>query len=354
MRVCLLYRDMGASVDGIRDYTRLLSEALASQGADVSLDLLDENQVPARLRDADALIVQYNPFSYGRWGVAPWLPFGMWRLKRGRPAPLVAIMVHEPYMPLSGWREMLMGVWQRLQMVALRSTADITFVSIDAWVQSVRRWGRGPVHHLPVGSTLPDMRAHRPEARIELGIGDETTVVAAFGTDHPSRLTGHVGAAAKALHDAGHSVVLLNLGAGAPVPDSMPDEVRVETPGRLDPSALAVRLSAADVFAAPFVDGVSSRRSTFIAALQHGLPIVGTDGSLTDGFIRTAPSACRLVPVGSRQAFARAMVDLADEPGERQRLAQGARLLYEQRFAWPVLADRLVGHLQAERSDGNA
>jgi glycosyltransferase involved in cell wall biosynthesis len=352
MRVSLLYRDAGARVDGIRDYTTQLSEALTSRGAEVSIELLERNHIPQRVVDADALIVQYNPFAYGRWGVAPWLPSRVQRLKHRRRRPLIAIMVHEPYMPLSDWRAALMGGWQRIQMLALRSAADITFVSIEPWLDTVRRWGpRGGVYHIPVGSTLPDMRSHRNEARREFGVGDATTVLAAFGTGHPSRLMGHVGAAAAALYQAGHQVALFNLGAGAPLPEGVPPGVRVETPGHLEPSAVARLLSAADLFTAPFIDGVSSRRTTFIAALQHGIPTVATLGSLTDVFIREA-AACRLLPSAERASFAAAVVELAEDPHERDNLARRARLLYEQRFAWPVLADRVLAHLQDARSNG--
>jgi glycosyltransferase involved in cell wall biosynthesis len=352
MRISLLYRDRGASVDGIRDYTTQLAGALGARGADVSVELLDANRFPSRLKEADAVIVQYNPFSYGRWGVAPWLPAGMHRVKGGDRGPLLALMVHEPYMPLSNWRAALMGGWQRLQMVALRSAADVTFVSIERWVDAVRRCGpRRSVHHLPVGSTLPDMRSRRDSARVMLKVEDPTIVLTAFGTGHPSRLTRHIEAAATALHEAGHDVVLLNLGAGAPRPEGVPQAVPVETPGRLESGALATYLSAADIFVAPFIDGVSARRSTFIAALQHALPIVAIDGPLTDRFIRKAARACRLVPSLDPEPFAGAVVELARRPREREQFAQGARLLYEQRFAWPVIADQVLACLENARSN---
>jgi glycosyltransferase involved in cell wall biosynthesis len=255
-------------------------------------------------------------------------------------------MVHEPYMPLSGVRRSLMGWWQRVQLGRVRKAADVTFVSIAPWLEAVRRFGPGtPVHHIPVGSNLPDMRSHREAARAELGVTEGTIVLAAFGTSHPSRLMGHVGASAKALHDAGYSVILLNLGANAPAVEGVPEAVRVEMPGLLDPTMLARRLSAADVFVAPFIDGVSSRRSTFVSALQHALPVVATDGFLTDESLRQETDACRLVSVNDRDQFANAVVELAERPVERERLARGARLLYEREFAWPVIADQVMARL---------
>jgi len=348
MRISVVYRDQGAPVDGIRDYSRGLTAALADRGANVSLHLTHGRELPPNAVRADAVILQYNPFAYGRRGFAPWLPRAVERLSRARPRPIIAVMVHEPFFPLHGWRGTLMGGWQRMQLAALRSPADVTFVSIEPWLGTVRNWGpRGSLHHVPIGSNLPDMRSHRPEARAELGVGEDTIVLAAFGTAHPSRLMGHIASSAVALHEAGYSVVVLNLGAGAPALEEVAESVRIESPGRLEARELARRLSAADLFVAPFVDGVSSRRTTFAAALQHALPVVATDGASTDRFIRDARGACRLVPVqAGPAAFAEAVLELAREAPDRERLAQNARLLYEQKFAWPVIADLLLEHLR--------
>ncbi len=347
IRISLLYRDTGTPVDGIRDYARELSNVMASRGADVSLDLIRGHEIPPEAARADVIVLQYNPFAYGRWGFAPWLPSALGRLGRQRPRPIIAVMVHEPFMPLSGGRKTLMGWWQRLQLAALRRTADVTFVSIEQWVGAVRRWGpAGPIHQIPAGSPLPDMRSQRVAARAELGVGEETIVMAAFGTGHPSRLMDRVSASARRLHESGHELVLLNLGAGAPALVGVPDSVRVEAPGLLEPAALARRLSAADLFVAPFIDGVSSRRTTFVAALQHGLPVVSTDGPLTDDLLRSARWGCRLVPVGDTDRFTAAVAELAARPDERERLGHGARVLYESEFAWPVIADRVLVQLR--------
>jgi glycosyltransferase involved in cell wall biosynthesis len=347
MKISLLYRGRGDQVDGILDYARGLCEGLDARSAEASLALMDGRELPAEVERSDAVVLQYNPFSYGRWGYAPWLPAALKRLNRKRPRPIIAVMVHEPYMPLSGLRASVMGVWQRYQLAKVRRAADVTFVSVEPWLKTVRRWGpTGPIHHVPVGSNLPDMRSERESARAELGVDGRTIVLAAFGTSHPSRMMDRIGGSARALSESGHPVVLLNLGVNAPIPEGIPKSVRVETPGFLEPVQVARRLSAADLFMAPFVDGVSSRRGTFVAALQHALPIVGTEGSLTDPFLRNATSACRLVPAGSPQRFAETVVELADQPSEREKLSQGARLLYEREFTWQTIGDRVLMHLR--------
>ena len=50
----------------------------------------------------DWVLLQYNPFSYGRWGWNPHLPRVMRRIKRDAPGTRLALMVHEPFVPITG------------------------------------------------------------------------------------------------------------------------------------------------------------------------------------------------------------------------------------------------------------
>jgi glycosyltransferase involved in cell wall biosynthesis len=341
--VTLLFNDRGKPVDGIRDHTRLLAESLEDRtGAPVSVEERVSARVPAGAlgTDADAVVLQYSPFCYGRWGFAPWLPLRLLRVRARRSArPKIVLFVHEPYVPLVGWRGVLMGLWQRLQLEALRLLADAVVVSIQRWAEDLaRRKPTRPVRHLPVGSNLPDMRAARAEMRRELRAGDGTLVVALFGRVHPGWQVSHAEAAIRALRDAGHEVVVLSLGAEAP-PLSGLDGVPVHAPGELPAPELARHFAAADVFLAPFVDGVSTRRTTLMSALQHGLPIVGTDGPLTDDQLRAAADALALAPADGPAGFAELASAVAGDDRRRREMARAARELYESTFDWAVSAD---------------
>jgi glycosyltransferase involved in cell wall biosynthesis len=340
-RIALVCNKSPGAVDGIRDYTIQLADALGRFDG-VSGAVLGRDAFDAALTGYDAVVVQYNPFMYGRWGFAPWLPAALWRARRERGAPEIALMVHEPYVPMLDWRWTLMGLWQRSQLLALHACADVTFASIDAWVAMLGRLRpRKPAHHLPVGSNLPDMRARRAEVRANLGATNETVVVSAFGTAHPARQIDYVVEGANAVAGSGIPTIVQNLGAGAPDLQGLERSVRVSQPGYQSPAALAERLAATDIFLAPFVDGVSTRRTTVMAALQHGLPIVGTDGDLTDRLFRSSSRALQLVPVARRDLFADTALRLALRREERETLGQAARELYADYFDWPVIAMRL-------------
>src|SRR5262249_18302153 len=93
-------------------------------------------------------------------------------------------------------------------------------------------------------------------------------------------------------------------------------------------------------------DGVSTRRTTLMAALQHGLAVVGTDGHNTDRMLRDANNSLRLTAVGDRDAFAGAVCELAASRGTRAELGSHARSLYETEFDWTVVSGRLIAGLR--------
>jgi glycosyltransferase involved in cell wall biosynthesis len=337
--------------DGIYEYTQRLVATLDGRaGVDVCClnpreTRLERLAKPHPAGHQQTILLQYNPFNFGRWGFAPWLPAKLWRLKRSRSRPKIAVMVHEMYYPITDWRSALMGGWQRVQFFAVRVLSDVMFTSVSPWAKALRSHRpRRPVHHLPVGSNLPDMRHAGATERERLGIAEDAIVLAAFGTGHPSRMLDYVAHAADSVAAQGHETVLLNLGFNTPQVSVSP-AVRVLAPGHLEEEAISRHLAAVDIYLAPFTDGVSTRRTTLMAALQHGLAIVGTDGHNTDDMLRRSKSSMRLTPVGDRDAFSRAVCDLADSPEARAELGERATLLYEEEFDWTVVSDRLLAQL---------
>jgi glycosyltransferase involved in cell wall biosynthesis len=106
------------------------------------------------------------------------------------------------------------------------------------------------------------------------------------------------------------------------------------------------------VFVAPFVDGVSTRRTTVMAALQHGIATVATEGPLTDGVLRRSTSAIRLVPTLRRDLFVEATLRLALQGEDRDAVGRAGRQLYEERFDWSVIASQLIACLRPPNRPG--
>jgi glycosyltransferase involved in cell wall biosynthesis len=351
-----------AEADGIRDYSECLLQQLRDgDGLEVELvalepddvrrrrfRLVDSGPVNGALSHTDVCVIQYNPFCFGWWGFAPSLVVDVIRTRLSRNRPKIALFVHETYVPVTSWRWALMSAWQRVQLCLLRAASDIQICSIEEWAGRLRRmppWT--PVHHLPVSSNLPDARAHRDAARSELGVDEETIVIACFGLTHAGRLPGHAAAAADAVVAGGRRAYVLDFGTGTEQRE-VKGGLTVHSPGFLEAEPLARLLSAADIFLAPYADGVSTRRTTVMAALQHEIAVVATVGWLTDRLMREADGALELAPVDKPAEFAKRVQALAEDRERRKKVARAGRALYDEEFAWPVISRRLV-HLLRER-----
>jgi glycosyltransferase involved in cell wall biosynthesis len=296
----------------------------------------------------DWLLLQYNPFSYGRWGMNLYLPRVIAEIRRLSGETRFALMVHEPFVPVINWRWAIVTTWQRWQLWQLGRIAEVVFVSIDPWARRFRRWfPAGSVQHLPVGSNIPRVATSRAVVRARLGVPDETFVLGVFGTNHPSRMLHRVRSSAEAVRREGRGVLVLYMGPHGTVVREVMGDIPCLAEGPLTPGEVSRRFSAVDCYLAPFADGVSTRRTSLMTGLQHGVAVVGTRGPATDDLLRQADGeALLLAEVDSADAFHTHVVRAADDPGLRARLGQEAELLYTREFAWEQIASRLLAALQ--------
>src|SRR5207302_2293656 len=269
MRNCaLVCRYSSGQPDGIWDYTCNLAGALVRNekiNVDIHARLPSGDWLTLRvgrtltrtgirrrfeegLKKYQAIVLQYNPFMYGRWGFAPWL---VPALQARPPYTRLALMVHEPYVRMMNWRWTLMGIWQRAQLLALRLQANQIFVSTGVWAAELTDgWPRRETHHLPVGSNLPDMRAEREAQRTRLRMPAGAVVLATFGQNHHSRLAQYAVCAANSVATSGRPVTLMNLGDGLQGLTGLDERVSLLSPGSLPAEALARLLSTTDVYLA--------------------------------------------------------------------------------------------------------
>lgn len=346
----VVYRTSGKNASGedsIDEYSRRLVRAMCAAGNPARY--VAEGLSSARLRGTDPawVLLQYMPFSYGRWGIAPGLVRDAVALRRRAGTPF-ALTVHEAWVGMSDWRSTLMGAYQRVQLRSLLRTANAVIVTRVALAGVL---GRGTVH-VPVGSNITPVATTAQPERERLGITDEL-VVALFGTGHPSRALDHAKAAidALAVERGSGGMRVLNLGVGAPKLDVAPG-IDVRTPGRLSAEEVSRQLWASDLLLLPLTDGVSTGRTTLMAALAHGLPVLGLRGASTDLVLIDHPEALALTPVGDHRAFARAAVELTGDLGRLRATGEAGRRLYTSRFDWPVIARRVMSALTRDGKGG--
>ena len=225
----------------------------------------------------DWVVLQFNQFSYGRWGLNPWLPLVLRNAVRKNPGCRLAVMFHEDFVPPTTWKFAIMRQWQRWQFKALGRAAHLVFFSIDPWVRKYGSWFPGkPVLHLPVGSNIPKVQISRQEARDRLGIKPDKIVLGLFGLVNGGRNAQWLAAAVEAAKQSQRDVVLLYIGAHGQVVRSVASGIPIIADGPFPGDEVSRRLAAIDVFLSPLGDGVSTRRGSMMAGLQHGLPTVGT------------------------------------------------------------------------------
>jgi len=335
--------------------------SLASRGGVRSLvDAMERTEAEDRL--PGAIVLQFNQFSWGRWGLNPYLPRVMRAIKRRWPQVMLGVMFHEKVVPATTWKFRMMRLWQVPQYNALADIADVRFFSIQRWAEEER--ARRParpsedVVHLPVGSNLPYCPPEKAKTRAELGIPEDAVVCGVFGTAHSSRLLDWVSDAVQALRRLGHDAVVLYIGSGG-------DAVRracegnlghpgvpVFDQGRLPAEDAAACFPAMDVYLSPFSDGISTRRGSAMAALQHGIPVVTTHGPLTDDIWAHTPGLT-LSPVEDGPAgFAASVCRSLDRPVSRQAIRQW----YLNHYSFECVARRLTEAIEQNTSsvDGQA
>jgi glycosyltransferase involved in cell wall biosynthesis len=369
LKICIISAALPPRLDGIGDYTAHLAQELA-RSAEVHIltaegkrhaAIAGVNIVPAfaptepptvwRILQhvesirPDWVILQYQPFCYGRWGLNLHLPLMVRKLKDRCPGTRFALMAHEDFVPVINWKFAVMTTWQRWQLWSLGRSADLVLFSIQPWVDKYRGWFPGkPVLHLPVGSNIPLVGLSAVEARERLGIPMGHIVLGLFGTAHACRLLHLVRGAASAARQGGRDVTLLYMGPDAESIRGQLGDLPIRAEGPLPAEEVSRRFAAVDVALAPFVDGVSTRRTSLMTGLQHGVATVGTRGPLTDrALVEQHERALLLADVAKTDEFCVQVQRAVDDGNLRHRLGRAAEILYTQEFAW----DRIASKLQA-------
>lgn len=377
MKIDLITPALPPQLNGIGDYTACLAAALAtgaSGSPTCSVRVLtarghqhdpipgvgivgsfspSQRQSVRRIVDhvaarrPDWVLLQYNPFSFGRWGLNLYLPGVFAAIRRRSPATRLGLMTHEPFVPLIGCKYAVMTTWQRWQLWKLGQSADVLLFSIEPWAKRFSAWFPGKrIHHLPVGSNIPDAGFERGEARARLGLARQQMVLGFFGAANPTRALEHVRATGAALRHAGVDALLLYVGKDGAALRAAAPEMEVRDEGPLPALEVSRCMAAMDLYLAPYVDGVSTRRTSFMTGLQHGAAIVGTSGPLTDRELREAEGqAFLLADVQSPHTFAEQTRRLIESDPLRQRLGREAARLYQERYTWERIARRLIESL---------
>ena len=369
----LLTGEYPPETGGVGDYTSLVAEGLAARGASVHVwcptavdsaagsvhvHQLPDTFGPASRRQLETaflvlpgcVLLEYVPNALGARGAN--VPFCAWLLRLRRRGIDVRVMFHEPYFYFSWhkpWRNGL-AVVQRLMAALLVRASSVAYVSTLAWQDCLRPLGSSAMVESPIPATIAT------EATLDaiatwrsrfLVAHPGALVVGHFGTfgDHVGRELMRI---VPRILDAVPSARVVCIGRGgeafvAAIARENPAlGHRVSATGMLSRSDVSAALRACDLVIQPFPDGVTTRRTTVMAALANGVAVVTTEGMLTEPTWRKS-GAVKLAPASDPHAVAAAAAALLTDPVETAALAARGRRLYASHFAIEHTLDALLG-----------
>jgi glycosyltransferase involved in cell wall biosynthesis len=349
---------------GVSDYTRVVANGLAAVGDAVHIwaphtaepELADRGVTVHRMAgrfgaralcrlDADLaavepakLLIQYVPQAFGWKGMN--LPFCIWLYTRRKLAPVV--MFHEVMYPLERGRaprENVLGV-VTLAMAALvaRAAARI-FVSTPLWQEILRTRVKvsRPSEWLPLPSTVPVIHDAAGVLEVRRRLGVANGIVLGHFSSYPEttrRLLKRLVPQALSVNPS-LSVILIGAGSedcrAAIAADAPELTGRVHATGRLDPADLSRHLAACDLMLQVYPDGACARRTTLIAAIAHGRPVLSTAGRATES-LWAQSGAIAIVDQADEALICASIAELATDSRLRVRYASAAAALYRERF----------------------
>jgi len=296
------------------------------------------------------VIVQYDAFSYGaRYGFNPYLPLALNLLKRRYPQIRIGLIVHESFVPIRNWKSAVLSTWLNAQLWSLSHIADTVFMAIEPWVSIIKNWfPNKTVQHLPVSSNMPLVPTCRDDVRASLGISFNTTVLGLFGRIQRTRSLEHIIKAVNRTREAGFDVVVLYIGLDPDGARNYLGNVPLIADGPLTPNEISQRFAAMDVYLMPIDEGISTRRTSLMSGLQHGVPTVGTFGQATDAILmQENGKAFVLADVNAPNDFADAVLDLVSKPSYRQLLSEGAKQFFSREFTWNQISSKFLTTLES-------
>lgn len=360
---------------GVSDYTRLVARALAAAGDGVcvyapgtasGVELADPRvtirRLPGRFGPSslaildrflaarprpDRVLVQYVPHAFGYKAMN--LPFATWLAARAGRVASVWVMFHEVAFPFS-WRPVKHAVLAGVNRVMARlvaGAAERVLVAIPAWGRHLKRLcpSMPPAEWLPVPCNVAtDADPAAVKAVRDRFAAPGGLLVGHFGTFGPPVLELVERTVVELLRLVPAATVLLVGRNGERFRDEFvkkhPELAgRLAAAGQLEPGAVAAHLRACDLLVQPYPDGVSSRRTSAMAGLANGVPVVTNLGALSEPVWVER----RLVTTADPDptTLARNAAALLTDPAARAELGRRGADLYRDTFALEHTITRL-------------
>ena len=384
MRVLYITGEYPPNQGGIADYTAILRSEL--RALDVTSEVLTSSDCASTEstvhpvvgswgfpfwgvaqqiiseRQIDVVHIQYQTAAFDLKPAINLLP---WYLRRRTPRPAIVTTFHDlrvPYLfpkagPLRRWVTHMLGRHSDAIIFTNREDREEWDTAVDAGVPSSKKT---PAHQVDVGPNIaevPITAARRQALRAAYGVPANAFLVGFFGFVNLTKGLDTLFEAVRILRDQDIPVRVLiiggSLGASDPYNAVYQEHLqriiyrlRLDTEdillstGYLSAADASHALATCDAMALPFADGVSLRRASMLAALDHGLPVVTTYPKQPLPEIQES-NAMLLVPPEDPAALSQALRRLYEERTLSDTLSTAARQ-FAQRFSWPRIAAHVL------------
>ncbi len=349
-RVIALLGKRDAPTDAVEEYCRYLGRSLTAH--EISLEIRrvpwdsrgwSESLSALRLQ-VQALppytwfLVQYTALAWSSRG----FPFRFLRvLKTLQSLNACTAVVFHDVEPFPGSRP-IDHLRRGVQLFTMRRAVSLATRSIFTVPMNKISWlppALRNAHFIPVG---PNLSILEPPA--DACAKDQIPTVAVFSITGGEAGVVETRAITAALRHAAQKIGKLRLSvfgrnadsAEATLRESLRDlPVEISVEGLLEEAQLVERLSASDLLL--FVRGpISSRRSSAIAGIACGLPVIAYSGSETAPPITDAGVV--LVSPNNQDELNAALLRVLSDPAYRSELAARSRVAFTQHFSWPSVA----------------
>lgn len=361
-RWAILTVEYPPQVGGVSDYTRSVacglaecgdevhvwappSEGIAPRDPGVTVHRMSSRFGPRALRSLTwdlralprpyQLLIQYVPQGFGWRGLN--LLFCLWLRGWRREAPWV--MFHEVATPIARSQSLarnLQGYGTRVMAHAVAGSAARVFISIPGWVGMLGK--RTVVQWLPVPSGIPTTAsdARATAIRAQISGGANALILGHFGVAARDANSVLCLALAELLRTTPGTLAVLVGRRSTEIVEGMkrlyPDLLnRLHAAGVVPADEVAAHLAACDLLLQPYPDGVSSRRTSLMAGLALGLPIVTVSGALTEPLWQESGAVALAEEYSSGALVATVARVLADD-SYRVALGRKGAALYLDRF----------------------
>ncbi|HMF42461.1 MAG TPA: glycosyltransferase family 4 protein [Polyangia bacterium] len=299
------------------------------------------------------VIMGFTAQMWGAWRFGS--PAYAWLAHQARRAGArVSLVAHEPFFPWSSRPDLMVAsALQRLQLAATIAASDDCFVTTESRVPLFaplcRLVGRPAPLVIRIGANALPMPNRADPDRPKIGLFS----TAAAGKRLDVLLDAFAIVAPQV--PRAELVFIGDLGPNdQPTVRALIERVRrhpaadrIRITGKLPLAGVARGIAELAAYLFPMDTGANTRSGTLPVALGSGVPVVATRGLETDPSLFRDGENVMFASGLEGQAFAKATLQLLQDPALAARIGAGGRDLYARHLAWDRIADQLLDRLTA-------